>query len=166
MVELTEEKTQAFIYAVKNDYWYQMYIDGLPIWGKVGEKDPNDKKQHYIYTHKKFEIGYNGNRIVDITLSTQGKELLTPGAKIKFSYEVRFAPSTVKFEDRFDKYLDPVFFQHRVCSISTDSPNKIIKILIVDPLVQHFQQLHDGHLFGRPGLDDFIAHTKKRLRSL
>ena len=33
-VELTNEKYQAFVYAVKNHYWYQMYIDDLPIWGK------------------------------------------------------------------------------------------------------------------------------------
>jgi len=33
-VTLTEEKYQAFVYAVKNHYWYQMYIDDLPIWGK------------------------------------------------------------------------------------------------------------------------------------
>lgn len=34
-VTLTEEKYQAFVYAVKNHYWYQMYIDDLPIWGKI-----------------------------------------------------------------------------------------------------------------------------------
>ena len=33
-VKLTEEKYQAFVYAVKNHYWYQMYIDDLPIWGR------------------------------------------------------------------------------------------------------------------------------------
>ena len=32
-VTLSEEKYQAFLYAVKNHYWYQMYIDDLPIWG-------------------------------------------------------------------------------------------------------------------------------------
>lgn len=111
MVELNEEKVRAFAYAVKNDYWYQMYIDGLPIWGKVGEKE--DKK-YYIYTHKKFDIGYNGKKIVDINIQTEKKELLTPGAKIKFTYEVNWKPSHIKFEDRFDKYLDPTFFQHRV----------------------------------------------------
>lgn len=111
MVELTEEKVKAFTYAVKNDYWYQMYIDGLPIWGRVGEKD--DKK-YYIYTHKRFEISYNGKQIVDVNLNNEKKELLTPGAKIKFSYEVNWKSSTVKFADRFDKYLDPNFFQHRI----------------------------------------------------
>lgn len=111
MVELNEEKVKAFAYAVKNEYWYQMYIDGLPIWGKVGEKD---NKQYYIYTHKKFDIGYNGKRIIDINLTNEKRELIQVGAKIKFTYEVNWKPSTVKFEDRFDKYLDPNFFQHRV----------------------------------------------------
>lgn len=33
-VSLDEGKLKAFIYAVKNHYWYQMYIDDLPIWGR------------------------------------------------------------------------------------------------------------------------------------
>ena len=38
-VQLNEEKQKAFLYAVKNHYWYQMYLDDLPIWGIVGEID-------------------------------------------------------------------------------------------------------------------------------
>ena len=41
------------------------------------------------------------------------------GAKIPLTYEVVWKKSTVKFEDRFDKYLDPSFFQHRVRSSKT-----------------------------------------------
>lgn len=113
MVELTEEKVKAFTYAVKNDYWYQMYIDSLPIWGKVGDKDDANKK-YFIYTHKKFDISYNGKQIVDVNVVTERKEYLAPGAKIKFTYEVNWKSSPIKFENRFDKYLDPNFFQHRV----------------------------------------------------
>ncbi|XP_073842555.1 transmembrane 9 superfamily protein member 3 [Musca autumnalis] len=112
MVDLTDDKVKAFTYAVMNEYWYQMYIDGLPIWGKVGEKD--DQGRYYIYTHKKFDIGRNGQQIVDISLTTEKKELLVAGSKIKFSYEVNWKPSVVEFKDRFDKYLDPNFFQHRI----------------------------------------------------
>uniref|UniRef100_A0A2M4A216 Transmembrane 9 superfamily member n=2 Tax=Anopheles triannulatus TaxID=58253 RepID=A0A2M4A216_9DIPT len=111
MVELTEEKHKAFVYAVKNQYWYQMYIDDLPIWGVVGKEE---EKKYYIYTHKKFDISYNGKQIVDVTLTPERKELLHVGAKIKFTYEVNWKSSSVKFEDRFDKYLDPNFFQHRI----------------------------------------------------
>lgn len=96
-----------------NEYWYQMYIDGLPVWGKVGERDEEGK--FYIYSHKKFDIGRNGDQIVDVNLSTEKKELLIPGSKIKFSYEVNWKASVVEFKNRFDKYLDPKFFQHRVC---------------------------------------------------
>lgn len=114
MVELTEERVKAFKYAVKNDYWYQMYIDGLPIWGKVGE---HEDKRFYIYTHKKFDIGFNDKQIVDVNLQTEKKQLLEVGAKIEFSYEVNWKGNPVKFENRFDKYLDPNFFQHRVSTL-------------------------------------------------
>lgn len=33
-IELDKAKRDAFVYAIKNHYWYQMYIDDLPIWGK------------------------------------------------------------------------------------------------------------------------------------
>ena len=39
---------------------------------------------------------------------------LLPEAKIPFTYEVVWTKSDVKFVDRFDKYLDPNFFQHRI----------------------------------------------------
>jgi transmembrane 9 superfamily protein 3 len=96
-----------------------MYIDGLPIWGVVGKEE--DKK-FYIYTHKKFEIGYNGKQIVDVNVTPENKETLQVGAKLKFTYEVTWKPSNVKFEDRFDKYLDPNFFQHRVRILEEISP--------------------------------------------
>ncbi|XP_013794666.1 transmembrane 9 superfamily member 3-like [Limulus polyphemus] len=111
-VELTDEVLQAFTYAVKNHYWYQMYIDDLPIWGIVGEVDDSDNS-FYMWTHKKFEIGYNGNTIVDVNLTSEAKVKLEKGRKLTFTYEVSWKPSHIKYESRFDKYLDPNFFQHR-----------------------------------------------------
>ncbi|CRL02640.1 CLUMA_CG015777, isoform A [Clunio marinus] len=111
MVELSEEKYKAFVYAVKNHYWFQMYIDGLPIWGAVGKE--HDKK-FYINTHKKFDIGYNGKRIIEVNLTNENEQLLHVGAHLSFTYEVNWRPTTVEFKDRFDKYLDPNFFQHRI----------------------------------------------------
>ena len=112
-VHLDDTKLKSFMYAVKNHYWYQMYIDDLPIWGIVGDIEEDGSTMH-IWTHKKFEIGYNGNRIVDVNLTSEGKVKLEPSAKIPFSYEVIWKESHVKYIDRFDKYLDPNFFQHRI----------------------------------------------------
>ncbi|CAH1793365.1 unnamed protein product [Owenia fusiformis] len=112
-VMLSEEKYQAFVYAVKNHYWYQMYIDDLPIWGIVGEIE-EDGDGYYLWTHKKFDIGYNGDQIVDVNLTSEAKVKLAPNTKIAFTYEVVWHKSGVIFHDRFDKYLDPNFFQHRI----------------------------------------------------
>ena len=114
-VELNEEKYRQFVYAVKNQYWYQMYIDDLPIWGIVGEMEEKDGiMSYYIWTHKRFDIGYNGKQIVDVNLTKEVKHKLSPDAVIPFTYEVNWKPSNIHFEDRFDKYLDPNFFQHRI----------------------------------------------------
>jgi len=112
-ITLSEENFQAFAYAVKNHYWYQMYIDDLPIWGIVGEIDEGGEG-YYIWSHKKFDIGYNENQIVDVNLTSEAKVKLHAGAKISFSYEIKWHKSKVVFTDRFDKYLDPNFFQHRI----------------------------------------------------
>lgn len=31
---LSEEDYKQFVYAVRNNYWYQMYLDELPMFGK------------------------------------------------------------------------------------------------------------------------------------
>ena len=72
-----------------------MYLDDLPIWGIVGEME---EKEFYIWTHKKFEIGYNGNQIIDVNLTSEGKTKLKLGEQLAFSYEVTWKKSSLKFE--------------------------------------------------------------------
>lgn len=54
--------------------------------GEIGES----KDEYYLWTHKKFDISYNGDQIVDISLTSESKTKLTPDSKISFTYEVRF----------------------------------------------------------------------------
>ncbi|CAF3329886.1 unnamed protein product [Rotaria socialis] len=112
-VTLTPESYDTFIYAIKNHYWYQMFIDDLPIWGIVGEMDEAGKSV-YIWTHKKFEIGYNNDRIIDVNLTSEAKVRLQPNVQLQFSYEVIWKPTNIQYMNRFDKYLDPGFFQHKI----------------------------------------------------
>lgn len=94
----------------------------------MGEPEEKDGViSYHIWTHKKFDIGYNGKQIVDVNLTSENKVKLVQGAHIPFSYEVNWKKSNVKFEDRFDKYLDPNFFQHRVCI----SFNNIIVLCLI-----------------------------------
>jgi transmembrane 9 superfamily protein 3 len=64
-----------------------MYADDLPIWGIVGEYDEKEDA-YYLWTHKKFEFGYNEDRVVDVNLTSEAKVKLSPGLTIHCSYEV------------------------------------------------------------------------------
>jgi transmembrane 9 superfamily protein 3 len=115
-VELTENVYKAFAYAIRNHYWYQMYIDDLPIWGIVGEVETGTGKEveYFIWTLKKLDVGYNGNQIVDVNLTSDAKVKLVQGEKLTFTYQVHWKQSHVRFNRRYEKYLDPSFFQHRI----------------------------------------------------
>ena len=115
-VELTEKVYKAFIYAIRNHYWYQMYLDDLPVWGIVGEVDSSSGKEveYHIWTLKKLDIGYNNDQIVDVNLTSDAKVKLVQGEKLSFTYQVHWKQSHVVFQRRYEKYLDPSFFQHRI----------------------------------------------------
>lgn len=70
--------------------------------------------KYYIWTHKKFDIGYNEHHIVDVNLTSEAKVELKVNTNIEFTYEINWKPSPITYKDRFNKYLDPKFFQHRV----------------------------------------------------
>jgi len=111
-VKLTPANYDAFSYAIRHRYWYQMYIDDLPVWGIVGEKNEDDVL--YMWTHKKFEIGYNGDQIVEINLTSENKVKVEEGGDLPFTYQVTWKQSQMTYEKRYEKYLDPGFFQHRI----------------------------------------------------
>ncbi|KAB1256026.1 Transmembrane 9 superfamily member 3 [Camelus dromedarius] len=93
-IDLDKEKRDACVYAVKHHCWYQMYAEDLPIWGTVGEAHENGE-DHYLRTYKKLEIGFNGNRIVGVHLTSEGKVKLVPNTKIQMSYSVKWKKSDV-----------------------------------------------------------------------
>ncbi|KAL5250004.1 hypothetical protein ACHWQZ_G015923 [Mnemiopsis leidyi] len=108
---LTKKDNKLLMYAIKNHYWYQMYLDDLPIWAIVGEQN---EKEFTVWTHRKIEIGYNEDRIVDVSVTTEKKTQIAEGAVLEMSYEVVWSKSSVLFKDRYDKYLDASFFKHKI----------------------------------------------------
>ena len=63
---LSEDDTIEFTNAVKRHYWYELFIDDLPVWGFVGEVKPataSAAEQYLLYTHKQLDISYNNDRV-------------------------------------------------------------------------------------------------------
>lgn len=59
----------------------------MTISGIVGDLEEGGEG-FYIWTHKKFDIGYNTKQIVDVNLTSEAKVKLAPNIKIPFTYEV------------------------------------------------------------------------------
>eukprot|EP00475_Leptophrys_vorax_P028769 TRINITY_DN41862_c0_g1_i1.p1 TRINITY_DN41862_c0_g1~~TRINITY_DN41862_c0_g1_i1.p1 ORF type:complete len:623 (+),score=67.04 TRINITY_DN41862_c0_g1_i1:89-1870(+) len=119
---LKDDTAKKFKYAIENHYWYELFMDDLPIWGFVGESVPPTEKaegaaaeeQIFIYTHKSFDINYNGDQIIQVNLTSESPRPVTPGTTLEFTYSVKWEPTDIPFRKRFDRYLDYNFFEHQI----------------------------------------------------
>jgi len=168
-VTLDAKKLKAFRYAVEHHYWYQMYIDDMPMWALVGDygagHDDKDASKNsgdmYIWTHKDIDIGHNSNRIVDVNLTTGERQKLEEGKTISFTYSVKWKASEVNFGDRFDKYLDPTFFQHRIHWFSIF--NSFMMVLFLVGLVSMILMRTLRKDYARYSRDDELDDMEKDL---
>jgi len=139
---LTKEQADQFAQAIQHRWFYQMYLDDLPVWGMVGEmlpkadqinlkeKDDLERLDHmseindsevgnlhpYVYTTRNLIISYNKDQIVKVDLTSDPKSLteVKEGAALEFALHVQFEETIDEFHSRFDRYLDHEFFKHPI----------------------------------------------------
>ncbi|KAM3255553.1 hypothetical protein ACQJBY_048657 [Aegilops geniculata] len=125
-LELDPQKTQQFADAIESSYWFEFFIDDLPLWGFVGETDKNSENKHYLYTHKNILVKYNDNRIIHVNLTQESPKLLDAGKKLDMTYSVKWVPTDVSFARRFEVYLDYPFFEHQERDVNEESGWKLV----------------------------------------
>jgi len=168
---LSEEDAAGFRRLVQQQYWYEWFVDGLPVWGFVGEmRPPPDEAgaegagggqgagmavahgdgggaggaaaarnkltrggakasasdllleprahgppmQVWVYTHRQLDVATNGHHIVHVNMTSTNARLAEAGADLSFTLGVSWAQTHVPFSERFERYLDAGFFEHRV----------------------------------------------------
>ena len=141
---LTKDQALQFQKAIQHRWFYQMYLDDLPVWGMVGELLPNNgankvtlnvktkddmerlnKVQEiddigslvpYVYTTRNLVIQYNGDQIVQVDLTSDPQSLVKveEGVILEFKLHIAFEATTEQFHSRFDRYLDHEFFKHPI----------------------------------------------------
>ena len=52
-----------------------------------------------------------------VNLTSSEPVEVRPGASLAFSYAVFWEPTATAFDDRFERYLDFSFFEHKVCLV-------------------------------------------------
>lgn len=67
---LDASSAAAFHRAVRHNWWFEFFIDELPVWGFIGETEYElGELVDRLYTHKTFEIAYNGKQVISITIT-------------------------------------------------------------------------------------------------
>ncbi|CAM6116820.1 unnamed protein product [Calypogeia fissa] len=103
---LTKEEVGKFRAAIKEEYYFQMYYDDLPLWGFIGKLEDDGK--YNLYTHAHFDISYNGDRVIEIrvTLETKAKDITEEKEQeVEFTYSAKWVKVDIPFERRMEKYV-------------------------------------------------------------
>jgi transmembrane 9 superfamily protein 1 len=75
----TLQKTQMekFKEAIHNNYFFEMFVEDLPMWGYIGDVTDEDfligevkGSKTYLFPHLHFYLGYNGDQIVAAKVTT------------------------------------------------------------------------------------------------
>ncbi|GIL73933.1 hypothetical protein Vretimale_5121 [Volvox reticuliferus] len=124
---LDAEHLAKFRKAVKEDWYFQMYYDDLPVWGFIGRMEKLFKPRgvaeykYFLFTHIDFDIKYNDDRVIEINVSTDPQEAVNISenvsgtVKARFTYSVKWTPTATTFEQRLQRYerfpLNPVHLE-------------------------------------------------------
>jgi len=120
---LDSAQTKLFQQAILDDYYFEMMLDELPIWGYVGElesksissmisRDFDNSTHYYLFTHLDFSIAYNGQNIIEVNVSMdplQRVDLSTSNRKVDFSYSVHWIATDVPYKERMNRYAQYSF---------------------------------------------------------
>mmetsp|Transcript_29334 Transcript_29334/g.77826 ORF Transcript_29334/g.77826 Transcript_29334/m.77826 type:complete len:600 (-) Transcript_29334:140-1939(-) len=115
--KLNEKELDGFKRAIVDDYYFEMMLDDLPIWGYVGELetksiDADHRAHYYLFTHLDFSIAANGPNVIEVNVSADPLQRVDLGAssnEIEFSYSVRWMNSSVPHGDRMNRYAQYSF---------------------------------------------------------
>lgn len=116
-MELDKTSVSSFELAVDQQYWYELYLDDLPMWGMVGETlrdEATGKMAKHIFTHRSLSLAYNGNRIIEVNLTSENPVPIEIGSTLHFTYSVNWKSTTKPFNVRFNRYLEYDFFEHQI----------------------------------------------------
>ena len=68
----------------------------------------------HIFTHRSVSIAYTTDRIIEVNLTSENPVPIEIGQKLQFTYSVHWKLTDKPFEDRFSRYLEYDFFEHKI----------------------------------------------------
>jgi len=128
---LTQEDQIKLKHAIDADYYFELVVDELPLFGFIGEKEvieedgemkaPQTDSQYFVFTHLDFAFYYSDeHQIVDANISTDQRYRAEIAGKhegqtdVTFTYSVTWQPSDIHHSHRVEKYSMSGFRQQHM----------------------------------------------------
>jgi len=113
---LTGDEVDKFIDAIDRYYYFEFFLDSLPLRGFIGTSEHvGGSVRRYLFKHLHFEVMYNGNHVIyaNVTSDLDRVVELFPGkeATVDFSYSVHWAPTSHPYATRMELFQDHFFKQ-------------------------------------------------------
>ncbi|KAL7555532.1 hypothetical protein ACA910_006120 [Epithemia clementina (nom. ined.)] len=108
--------------AIHNNYFFEMFVEDLPMWGYIGDVTNEDiiigeveNSKTFLFPHLHFYLGYNGDQIVAAKVTTDMDRRVDitnveVPKTVTFSYSVEFYEERyLLWKDRLTRYADSNF---------------------------------------------------------
>ena len=111
---LTEENVEQFRRAIAKQYYFEFFLDDLPVRGFIGAPDEGVGLQtkYFLFKHLHFTLLYNEDRVIyaNVTADLQKVQPLGKGdIHLEFSYSVEWIPTDIKYANRMQLFRDNFF---------------------------------------------------------
>ncbi|KAJ5073182.1 transmembrane 9 superfamily member [Anaeramoeba ignava] len=126
--KLTQEAISIFKNAIKYEFFYEFFVDGLPVYGLIGTMK-NDVP--LIFTHKNFQITHTSFQILEVDIVPDNPQEFYVGEDITFTYSVYWEEINGDFNQRFTKYLDNDFFKHKTHLLSIINSTLLMLVAVI-----------------------------------
>jgi len=107
--------------AIHNNYFFEMFVEDLPMWGYIGDVSDEDilgeimdSSKTFLFTHLNFIIGHNNNQVVSAKVTTDMDRRVdisdaTKNMHVQFSYSVQWVQETLTWKRRMERYVGTTF---------------------------------------------------------
>eukprot|EP00979_Chaetoceros_neogracilis_P011476 scaffold2837_cov249-Chaetoceros_neogracile.AAC.8 len=118
--------------AIENSYFFEMYVEDLPMFGFLGDVQNEDYIQKdlmgagdgttVLFPHLEFQFGMNKGKIVSASIHTDGTKAVdisdtSINNEVEFSYSVEWTEKKLEWKDRMLDYATSNFAQPRSLEI-------------------------------------------------
>eukprot|EP00978_Attheya_sp_CCMP212_P018836 scaffold52043_cov47-Attheya_sp.AAC.3 len=113
---------QKFKDAIHNNYFFEMFVEDLPMWGYIGDASDEDMilgevegSKTILFPHLHFKLGTNNDQIVSVAVITDPERQVditdvTQPTEVQFSYSTEFfIEPDLSWKDRMTRYADSRF---------------------------------------------------------